>query len=268
MTILPTRRHARRVPFVRAAPCSFIVNGENAALIGALARYTRGDTKCSPKWTCDCVLQCVHCSLYRLAEREADLRKALRVAPAVVFVTFTFSHRSPALRDEWDQLDAIRAGLTERGSWSRFKKRHGITGYAISSDITRSPDGWHPHMHAVFVLNAPPTPKAFRKLQKALTARCVTSASKVGTVAAVRHQDISQIPNTDHKFVLDYMTKLSLLRNEIEDGSAPPGYFLKRTYEDFSDLDSFLLWYEYKAAAKGRTLISQYGSARGDSVST
>jgi len=258
----PLGRTVRRISFDRPSSTrSFIVHRESAAL-GVLAHYTRGDTSCSPQRPCDSVLRCVHCSVYRLAERKADLGEALRAAPGVAFVTFTKGRVSDALADEWDVLDAVRARFTERGTWSRFKKRHAITGYAFATEVTHSSAGWHVHLHGVMTLGEKPAPKAFSALKAALVARWVAAAARSGAIASERHQDVKEVPNVDRDEIAGYLTKQNLLRSGSEGGSVPPGCFLKRSQEDSSDLDAFVLWHEYTTGARGRTFIAQFGSAR------
>lgn len=264
LAIVSIRDRARRIPFDRHAPGtgSYIVHRGSAAR-RELSKFTRGNTSCSPSKPCGSVLRCVHCSIYRLAERESDLREALRVAPGVAFVTFTKAHRSAPLNEEWDELSGICREFTERGSWSRFKKRHGITGYAFAEETTVSPVGWHVHLHAVFILDHKPSLRAFRKLQEALKGRWITAASTGGSQASLGRQTVALVPNTDREVIAGYLTKQNLLRNEKRDNAVPPGWLLKQSYEDFNDLDTYLLWHEYVTAAKGRTLIRQYGTARG-----
>lgn len=118
MLSLP-RRAPVRVPFDRRTddPRALVLkeSGRYAALDTLNRALAENNTirLCRPRFECDSPLKCVTCSVYRLAERRADLQAALRGAPAAVMVTLTTAHGHLPLAAEWTELEKILIRFTD-----------------------------------------------------------------------------------------------------------------------------------------------------------
>ncbi|WP_307486771.1 hypothetical protein [Microbacterium trichothecenolyticum] len=209
---------------------------------------------------CDSTLRCVTCSVYRMAERQATLAAALRVAPAAVMVSLTFRHDTKPLAEEWSDLDAILVRFTKRGDWSHFKKQHGITGYAVTEELTKTSDGWNVHSHVILTFDQNSSPAGRRRLQQAVTARWVRAARHLGHDAAEHLQTFSWMrDDLSADDMAEYVTKQTLLKRAPETKLGRyPGDLLAGAHA--GDADDLLAYREYLDAARHRGLVRQYGT--------
>lgn len=207
---------------------------------------------------CRSFYRCVRCSVYRLAEKRSDLGKALEGVHSVAFLTLTQAHHSGGLREEWDALDATLRQFTEKGSWSRFKKRHAISGYSVTVEITRSSQGWNPHSHMLLAFSRGVPPGAMDGLVTALKARWVAAATRVGNEASAGLQALRMIPMDERRDIARYVTKQSLLHPGKRGEGQTPGDLLRLAHE--GDALALALFLEYLDAAYKKPLIRRYGS--------
>lgn len=255
---------ASRAGSRKPTPLSYLVlieSGDSASL-DRLNRALSDDlsiTLCRPGHTCDCTLRCVLCSQYRLAERRADLKAALRGARSAVMVTLTFAHGHAPLSVELANLGTILARFTKRGDWSRFQKRHGIVGYAVTQEITHNTTGWNAHVHLLLSLSTERTTAGAQHLQDAVTERWSSAAAWNGQEAAERRQTFSWMrPDFDAEDMAEYVTKQNLLHYAPQSarGRYPADLLVSAAAGDAEDLD---LYREYLDAVKGRAHIRAHG---------
>jgi hypothetical protein len=209
--------------------------------------------------TCDSSLRCVTCSVYRLAERREALRSGLRDAPDAASLTLTRSHGSAALAEEWDVTQLILGRLTHRSDWSRFKKRHGIDGYAFAIETTLNDLGWNVHVHGLLTFERPLGQEAVGVLRTGLAVRWCRAAASVGYGALDANQTVSMLRTEDERLeAAVYVTKQSLPhRAPASKRGRYPADLLAAAYAgDADDLDQYT---EYLAAAFSRSLIRSYG---------
>lgn len=248
----------------KPTPLAYLVHQESgdSASLDALNRALSDDLSimlCRPGCTCDCIMRCILCSQYRMAERRADLKAALRGAPAAVMVTLTFRHGYAPLSEELSSYDAILARFTKRGDWRRFQKRNGITGYAVSTEITHNATGWNVHLHLVLSIGAELTSADAQRLQDAVTTRWCNAAAWTGHDAVEGRQTYSWMrPGFDAADMAEYVTKQNLLHRASESarGRYPADLLAGAGAGDDDDLD---LYREYLDAVKGRAPIRAHG---------
>ena len=208
--------------------------------------------------TCDSVLRCVTCSLYRLAERRSDLLGGMREAPDAVLVSLTRSHGFAPLREEWDGTEKILRKMTDRSDWSRFKKRHGIDGYAIVVEESRT-EGWNVHAHAILTFARKLDSGAAERFRSEVRRRWCWSASAVGYEAVEARQAVRMLRTMDdRRDAAVYLTKQNLLHTapESRQGRYPADLLAGAHAGDADDLD---LYIEYLEAAFNRAMIRSYG---------
>jgi len=143
-------------PLRRVRSCGRVRYAPDVALVAdqtGRGRYC-GLVSCASVWSCPV------CAAAICAERVADLQALSKAAraegDAVYMVTCTVRHA-------WSHdLRVTRRGVTRawtrivRGApWRRFCARFGVVGYVRALEVTHGPNGWHPHVHALFVA-APP----------------------------------------------------------------------------------------------------------------
>jgi len=210
--------------------------------------------------TCDSVLRCVLCSLYRLAERRADLTAGLRYAPDAALVTLTRSHGVRPLAEEWDTTESILRKFTNRSDWSRFQKRHDITGYSISVETTGSANGWHVHVHALLAFGHRLDPGAVERLTTAVSTRWCNAAALIGHHADRNLQTVEMIrTRSDREQAAEYVTKQHLLHRAPSSrvGRYPADLLAGAKSGDADDIE---LYREYLNAAFNRDFIRAYGT--------
>ena len=174
-------------------------------------------------------------------------------------VTLTYAHGYAPLSVELSHLDVILARFTKRGDWSRFQKRNGIVGYAVTQEITYNATGWNAHIHLVLVLSSACTTAGAQTLQEAITQRWCSAAAWTGHEAAERRQTYSWMrPGFDAADMAEYVTKQNLLHRAPESarGRYPADLLVGGAAGDAGDLD---LYREYLDAVKGRAPIRAHG---------
>jgi hypothetical protein len=174
-------------------------------------------------------------------------------------VTLTVAHGYAPLPDELSNLDAILARFTKRGDWSRFQKRNGIVGYAVTQEITHNSTGWNTHIHLVLSLSTAHTTAGAQSLQDAVTQRWCSAAAWAGHEAVERRQTYSWMrPGFDAADMAEYVTKQNLLHRAPESacGRYPADLLAGAAAGDADDLDRYR---EYLDAVKGRAPIRAHG---------
>lgn len=104
---------------------------------------------------CGCVWFCPDC-LYKLMKGRADeLYQQLRIykeaKQTVLFITFTLQHKTgDSLKDLHKILLNAFNFANSHGSWIKAKKQV-PTEYLRTLEVLHGLNGWHPHLHTVFV---------------------------------------------------------------------------------------------------------------------
>ncbi len=116
--------------------------------------YASGLVTCGSPWSC------LACSYKIRAKRARHIAQAvaahLAAGGGVLFGTFTMSHdRSEALADLWRVLSGGWAHVTAGRQWVDFKAAFGLVGNIKSVEVTHGGNGWHPHLHVLFFIEAP-----------------------------------------------------------------------------------------------------------------
>ncbi|MBP3978695.1 hypothetical protein [Microbacterium sp. BLY] len=174
-------------------------------------------------------------------------------------VTLTYAHGYAPLSNEMSNLDAILGRFTKRGDWSRFQKRNGIVGYAVTQEITHNSTGWNAHIHLVLTLSSAHTTAGAQRLQDAITQRWCSAAAWTGHEAVERLQAYSWMrPGFDAADMAEYVTKQNLLHRAPESarGRYPADLLIGAAAGDADDLDRYR---EYLDAVKGRAPTRAHG---------
>lgn len=169
----------------RTCKCAWIPNGSlvgvNKAVESKKAFYT-GLTTCGNIWTCP-----VCCAKVQERRRE-EVATAVqwvygesignvpgRINGQAMMVTLTFPHQyweklADLLQQQKDALVLFRGGK----AWDKEKARIGFDFLIRSLEITRGVNGWHPHTHELWFLDADIDVKALlKKLKRRWLAACI-----------------------------------------------------------------------------------------------
>lgn len=152
--------------FHRTAKCKWT---PVSALVGVHASRKQGSAFYSGVMSCGSVWVCPVCAAKVQERRREEVAKALSWSDAeglqAVMVTLTFPHYffqslSSLLRQQKVALKYLREG----SSWARFKKTIGYCGLIRSLELTQGQNGWHPHTHELWFVNAGADADAVKKI--------------------------------------------------------------------------------------------------------
>ncbi|MGK6320159.1 hypothetical protein [Sphingomonas sp. DT-204] len=129
----------------------------NATSITALQRQS-GSTTWAGIMRCGSVWLCGECAQKIEKVRGDEVKRLIETARArgmvVVMLTHTFPHKiADTCRESMDGLaDALRK-MRQRGGYQRFRKTLGFVGLVRSTEVTHGRNGWHPHVHEIWILD-------------------------------------------------------------------------------------------------------------------
>ncbi|WP_304456009.1 protein rep [Nocardiopsis sp. YSL2] len=175
--------------------------------------------------TCAKVHLCPVCS-GRIRSGRADEMQAYVQAwedagHGVVLVTFTLRHfERQGLKDlvklqtrAWSKAFGAKAGKM----WVRLKDQFGIRGYARSWEVTRGPNGWHPHWHVLLFVDTPWTETQAAEFSAAAYARWSTAVVKEG----------GYLPSEKRGVRVDLPKAVDAPLGELSDGAKMARYLVK-----------------------------------------
>ena len=127
---------------------------------------------------------CPVCSAKIQERRRVEIAKcfdwAYSQGKKIVMVTFTFPH---GYEDGLKELMTKQAGALTRlrkgRSWDLFKNRIGFDGLIRSLEVTHGANGWHPHTHEAWVVDANADVK---KITEFVTEQWLSACKKEGLV--------------------------------------------------------------------------------------
>lgn len=108
--------------------------------------------------TCGSVWTCPICANRIQEVRRVEIATAMThfyaAKKQAAMVTFTFPHQAAntlheLLKKQSEALHDFRGGR----AWSTFKTKVGFEGLIRSLEITRGPNGWHPHTHELWFID-------------------------------------------------------------------------------------------------------------------
>jgi hypothetical protein len=227
-------------------------------------------------------------------------RRALEIGAAVAawqaqggvvgFGTFTIRHRNgQGLIGLWDAVQAGWHRVTQGKAWVTDKGRYGVFGWVRVVEVTTGRNGWHVHVHALFLLDAKATPTTMGAFHGGMFKRWSKGVMKSGYGAPLlAAQDFRLVTDGDlgelaryfakavdtggsgsgsegpggapdrtsaaHAVALEMTQTLTKgARNAL--GTVPPWRLLDAVLED-GCADSLDSWHEWEQGSKGRRQIS------------
>lgn len=120
-----------------------------------------GVTTCGSVWTCPV------CAAKIQAERREELGTLVKYARernlTVAFGTMTLRHhKGLSLGKTWSTLSKCYKAVREDRMVRRHRKALGMDGYVRAVEVTHGGNGWHPHIHQLYLLDlGQPNPKDY-----------------------------------------------------------------------------------------------------------
>lgn len=163
----------------RAAKCKWTpVSGT----IGVHASREYGSAFYSGVMNCGSVWACPVCAAKVQERRREEVAKAVAWADAqglqAAMVTLTFPHYAwQQLLELLEQQKTALKILREGSPWTRFKKATGYQGLIRSLELTFGQNGWHPHTHELWFVDAGTDAEM---MKKTVILRWKNSCARVG----------------------------------------------------------------------------------------
>ena len=217
--------------------------------------------------TCGSVWTCPICSNRIQEVRRSEIATAMTYfyesKKQAAMVTLTFPHTAAStlkelLKKQSEALTHFRGGR----AWLNFKKSIGFEGLIRSLEITRGPNGWHPHTHELWFIDENVDQVEFlnfvndRWLSSCIKSGLIDEHDEVKQIAFIKHSvDIKFNCNTS-----EYIAKFDAKENwgvdrEIAKASSKKGKLsgLHPFQLAFQGYDKLFL--EYTLAIKGKAQL-------------
>lgn len=220
--------------------------------------------------TCGRIWLCPVCAAKIRNARGEEISRAferwVKEGHGALFVTVTLPHdQGDALAASLDALTAAWRLVCSGKAWTTDRRRYGLQGAVKAVEVTHGANGWHPHAHLLFAIDAPLTERAVvewrLRLQERWDAALVAvgwrpSLSGIGIRVDVVWRDVDAVAR--------YVMKVqeSSLSNELARGDLKRARAGSRTpfdiLADFGTdglVDDLDLWHEFERATRGKSAL-------------
>ncbi len=208
--------------------------------------------------TCGSIWECPVCAERVSRARRDDMVVMLDRARALgyhpVLVTWTVRHHAgQRLRTVLDGLLHARRSVSAARAYKSMKKSVGMVGAVKAIEMTHGPNGWHPHVHEIWILRSALTPDTMRWITITLA---VMWSKYVGRAGLSLPDALHGITVQDGNNAAAYIAKWGLqselsaaARKSAAPGHMTPWEILARAS---GNNECSALWREYVAATNGR----------------
>jgi hypothetical protein len=223
--------------------------------------------------TCGSWSRCPCCAARIARGRAEELGSALnwarRSGHTVCMITLTMRHHlGHQLSDSWTTATSswvrlLRTHGKHVDSWVKIKDEFGVLGFVRALEATYGEQfGWHPHIHAVLVLDGPVSPQRVRVLGERMYAIWEKGLARRG-YTAIRDSgglDIRVSTEATEQRLAEYFVKQ--LAVEATHGHAKQGRQHGRTpFQVLADCENgevadLEVWWEWEKASFGRQQLT------------
>lgn len=204
---LRERRYVRRgalwtlSDLERVRKCGRVPNGAVGAGVGLRIGPTGAGL--AGLCTCGSVWSCPVCAAKIMMRRAIDIGTLLAAWHAqggvLAFATFTMRHRKgqPLVR-LWDGLQRAWGRVTSGRRWLADQTAYGIEGWVRVVEVTHGRNGWHVHVHAVFLLAGKATDVTVARMHSAMFDRWSAGLVAAGFAAPLRVAQDARLVRDGH----------------------------------------------------------------------
>ena len=223
--------------------------------------------------TCGSVWACPVCSGKIARRRQEELSTCVKEADKqgyrISLLTLTMRHhKGQRLTQLWDALGYAWKKIVSGRQWQQDKETMALQGYVRTVEITHGKNGWHVHIHAVFITKTDPVAtdelkeRIFTRWEKALSRKGLTALKDSGGI------DWQTAAIGDVEKLGTYVAKLGTSSADSLAKEATLGQFKKAKGENRTpfqiladiikngDMDDVELWWEYEGASKGKRALT------------
>ena len=257
------------LPRVRA--CGRVPTTSGGGAVLRLSEHSDGERRagvaglqsCGSPWACPV------CSRKISAERSREVAQVLRTVAerngSAALVTLTMRHREGDRLDVlWDALSHAWGAVTSGRGWVNDRERFGIVGWLRAVEVTHGAHGWHVHVHAVVVLDAPTSLEMMEALGDRMFARWEAKLQRLGLSAVADRGGLDvtpvQLTGDNIEAVSAYVTKASLevtaqTAKQARNGNRTP-FAILRDFLATGLADDGELWLAWERASHGRRQLT------------
>lgn len=227
-----------------------------------LTAQVSGIQRCGSPWACPMCAPVVRAR--RAGEIDIGLGGHLAREGGGAFVSMTLRHTvADALKPRLDVVSEAQHSCLTGKRWNRLRRELGVIGSIRAVEITDGRNGWHPHVHIVFVTRSPLTDVQVEELRRFLLDRwsLIVQRKGFGTLNGTHGVDVRPLTREG---VGEYLGKVDTWSVGAEltsmtkgsrssSGRTPYGLLLEAVETGESRL--IARWCEYERATFGKRAI-------------
>lgn len=230
-------------------------------LDGDRKAHWSGISVCGSVWTCPV------CSTKVQLSRRDEVKQALRnhrkAGGSSLLATLTFRHgpRDP-LADTLANFSKALSRMKASRAYKRIRDALGMVGTIRTLEITHGRNGWHPHVHEIWLMEGAPTLDQVKACEGELFDLWAKYCVRYGLGRPTRSHGVRLDVNDEDgngDAVGSYLTKWAKeLTGHMAKASSNAGRSSWAILRDLSDKWTFKdsqLWKEYADATKGRAML-------------
>jgi hypothetical protein len=220
-----------------------------------------GVQHCSSPWSCPSCAEQISKLRCQILEAIVDAHTARGGSVNLATFTIRHAHGQPLRQLAAAVAKSFRWLLSGR-AWEDFRRDYAIVGHIRSLEVTHGPNGWHPHIHTLFLSSSRWTDAELQRGLEQLYARwsrCVERAGMVSLPSRERGVDIRRMEGpTRGSYIAKMGLAVELTKSQIKRGR---GIGYRTPWQILADCArgdalAMKLWTEYCEGMKGRKALT------------
>lgn len=189
-------------------------DGSKSVSIG----YANGEISWLGTYKCGSPRFCPICgaaiALKNQEEIEKGLRKAISKGFSCLLLTYTIPHiKTQSALELVEKFTHAREIAGKGGDISRFKKTIGYVGNIVRQEETYGENGWHPHIHEIFIVDHFMSDGEIDKINAKMKQKWTDACNKVGLIPENRTKSFEEHGFDSQKLhtpkqIADYIAKI------------------------------------------------------------
>jgi len=260
------RERLRQYAWSRSvAKCGYARHGFDAEIRRRAdgVAYVGGVATCGSPWACPWCAPAIACA--RAEELSELCERARERGLHATMVTLTLRHHVGVTdpRSMFAGLAKAWSGLTSGRWWVALRRSWGIHGFVRGIEATHGPNGWHPHVHAVFFTGATPSACATERAMVASRWRAIVRR----VLGDAFEPDDAHGADVRECNIAEYVAKLGFevgaggLYKRAAEGYRTP-WDIARAVANRGDPADVSLWVAWQRATYGRKQLTWSRGAR------
>lgn len=218
-----------------------------------------GLATCGSVWACPC------CNAKIQARRRMEVGVALSHTlgngGSAAFGSLTLRHHKGTNPGElWKAISKCWESVTRDRTVKRLRLDMGLLGIVRTAEITHGFNGWHPHIHPLFLFKEQVTAQQVQQLHAAQFRAWAAAAARLGLETPLEAaQDLHLVRgDTADKELSDYMAKVTweMTSTQTKNGGGRTPWQIFADFRTTADLEDLELWQRFEQFSKGKRSIT------------